>query len=597
MKTPRFSLVITILVVILATCIGIVGTASAQSVCSPATAISVPFSKDGSGTFCYQATSLCSYINSWNMNSLSVNGTSYTNVYVPASSIAPLNGVYTITYNGGFAWSHFEIAGTCSGGGPTNTPVPPTNTPSVPTNTPTRTNTSSVPTNTPTRTNTPIPGTPTPTPTRTNTSSVPTNTPTRTNTASVPTNTPVPPTATQGGAGTCSPVNATISAPFSKDGAGTFCWQSNNLGGYVNSWNLASLTINGMNATNVYVGSGSYPAQIGGYWYVVYNSSVSWGHFEAAGTGGPTNTPAGPTNTPTRTPTPGPTNTPGPTPTPGAGFTGNGTWFTALGSPYGGCGIAQSALDTQNFIALNVQNSPGDYTSFYSRPLDSSHASVIGAWNNGLNCGRWVKVTISDYCNGINDGAINQPFCRGGLGYVADAYNGATLNMIVADSCYDSNAWCRDDPYHIDLAEASLNTFLLNGVPVGDMNPAHWNNRHVTWEYITAPNYTGDINIGFIQGSQTYWTAVGITHLFNGIHGMDYYNGSAWVSAPMDADLGQVYLIGPTVSGTTNYQIRVYDVNNQLINGGRIYNFSLPASCGSQCGDPYTAATYTTTQP
>ncbi|HTL18244.1 MAG TPA: cellulose-binding protein, partial [Patescibacteria group bacterium] len=259
--------------------------------------------------------------------------------------------------------------------------------------------------------------------------------------------------------------------------------------------------------------------------------------------------------------------------------------------------IAQSALDTQNFIALNVQNSPGDYTTFYPRPLDATHASVMGEWNNGHNCGRWVKVTISDYCNGTNDGAQNQPFCRGGLGYVADAYNGATLDMQVSDSCYDSNAWCRDDRYHIDLAHAALNTFMKNGVPVGDMEPLHWNNRHVSWQYETAPNYTGDINIGFIQGAQVWWTPVGVTHLFNGIHGMDYFNGTTWVAAAMDADLGQVFMVSPVVAGTTSYQIRVYDVNNQLINGGRIYSFSLPAACGGQCSAGWTSTTYTTSQP
>jgi endo-1,4-beta-D-glucanase Y len=106
----------------------------------------------------------------------------------------------------------------------------------------------------------------------------PTNTPTRTPTVTpviTPTITPTQPT------GGCSPVTSTITAPFTYDGAGTFCWQSSNLGSYVNSWNLTTLSINGANFTNLYVASGSYPAKIGGYWYVSYNSSVAWGHFEA----------------------------------------------------------------------------------------------------------------------------------------------------------------------------------------------------------------------------------------------------------------------------------------------------------------------------
>ena len=99
-----------------------------------------------------------------------------------------------------------------------------------------------------------------------------------------PTRTPTPvivASPTPGSGSTCSPVSATITAPFTYDGAGTFCWQSTNLGSYINSWNTTSITLNGVNVSNLYVASGSYPAKIGGFWYVNYNSSVAWGHFEA----------------------------------------------------------------------------------------------------------------------------------------------------------------------------------------------------------------------------------------------------------------------------------------------------------------------------
>ena len=126
--------------------------------------------------------------------------------------------------------------------------------------------------------------TPTRTPTRTNTptgpSSTPTRTPTRTNTPTGPTATPTR-TPTPGSGSACSPVTSSISAPFTFDGAGTFCWQTSNLGSYVNSWNLASLTINGVNLTNLYVASSSYPAKINGFWYVSYTGSFAWSHFEA----------------------------------------------------------------------------------------------------------------------------------------------------------------------------------------------------------------------------------------------------------------------------------------------------------------------------
>lgn len=168
-KVRRFSLAITLLVVILATIAGGIGmrTASAATVCSPATAISVPYAKDGVGDICLVATSLCSYINSWNLTTLEVNGAAYTNLYVAGSSIAPLNGVYTIHYVSTVTWGHFEIAGTC--GGPTNTPLP--------ANTTTRTPTQG---SGPTNTRTPTTG-PSLTPTRTLTRTLtPAITPTRT---------------------------------------------------------------------------------------------------------------------------------------------------------------------------------------------------------------------------------------------------------------------------------------------------------------------------------------------------------------------------------------------------------------------------------
>jgi cellulose binding protein with CBM2 domain len=274
--------------------------------------------------------------------------------------------------------------------------------------------------------------------------------------------------------------------------------------------------------------------------------------------------------------------------------TGNATWFTGLGSPYGGCGLPQADLDSQNFLALNVQNSPGVYSNL-PRPIPAADASEIGMFDNGLNCGRWVQVTIGDYCTGINDGAPNEPFCRDGS-WVADQFNGATLDMVVADSCDDGNAWCKDDPYHVDLAQASLNLFELNGQPVGDMYPNSWNNRQVSWQFIAAPNYTGDIDIGAIQGAQPYWPAIAISHLPNGIHGVQYLANGVWVSAGMDSDQGDDYIIGPTTgTGTpgTQYEIQVTDASGNLVNNGEIYSFTLPAGCTDGCPAAYTPVSYT----
>ena len=88
-------------------------------------------------------------------------------------------------------------------------------------------------------------------------------------------------TATPNSGSTCSPVTATITAPFTFDGAGTFCWQSSNLGSYINNWNMQSLTINGVNFTGAYVPASSYPPKINGFWYVSYVGNFPWSHFEA----------------------------------------------------------------------------------------------------------------------------------------------------------------------------------------------------------------------------------------------------------------------------------------------------------------------------
>ncbi len=309
------------------------------------------------------------------------------------------------------------------------------------------------------------------------------------------------------------------------------------------------------------------------------------------------------TSTPTSATSPTPAVTPTPTsftpinpstPLPLTGsHTGNATWFSSSGAPYGGCGVPQANLDSQNFVAVNVQNTPGDYSTFLSRPISSPFASKIGFFSNGQNCDRWVQVTIGNYCTGVNDGAPNQPFCRNGS-WVADKYNGATLTMLVADSCQDGNAWCRDDPNHLDLAQGSLNQFVLNGQPVGNMYPNSWNNRQISWQFVPTPNYTGDITLGFLQSANPYWSAISVNHLPNGIHGVQYYQNGIWVSAPLDGDLGQDFIIQPTVAAGPNYQIRVFDANNQAINNGRIYNFSYPAGCGSSCNGAVTPITYTT---
>ncbi|MFC7479483.1 cellulose binding domain-containing protein [Luedemannella flava] len=276
------------------------------------------------------------------------------------------------------------------------------------------------------------------------------------------------------------------------------------------------------------------------------------------------------------------------TPTP---VTGNATYFDGLGSPYGGCGLPQAELDIQDFVALNVFDTPGDY-AFYPRPLTGDNLSKLGMWNNGHNCGRYVEVTIGDFCTGVNDGARGQAFCRNGS-WVGDEFNGAKLTMIVADSCGDDNAWCRDDPYHLDFSKPSLSRFVKDGVTMTGL-PNKFNNRRISWQFVDPPSYSGDIRIGFMQGAQAWWPAIAVGHLANGIHGVEYLANGVWQPATQNGDMGQSFIIGGTASGGTSFQIRVRDRNDQLINGGRVYSFALPSSCGSRCGNAYTGVTYTT---
>jgi hypothetical protein len=266
-----------------------------------------------------------------------------------------------------------------------------------------------------------------------------------------------------------------------------------------------------------------------------------------------------------------------------------GTWFDGLGSPYGGCGVPQDLLETQYFVALNVYNTPGEYSKFPVRPLQGADLVATGPFENGLNCGRWVQVSLGAYCKGTNDGAPNQPFCRGdGAAWIDDDYSGGMLDMLVADSCGDGNAWCRDSRLHLDLSKISLANFKKNGQVLTGLEPAHWNNRGLSWKYIPAPNYSGDIRIHFLKGTQKWWTAIMINQLQNGIHAVEQKVDGIWKKAERYSDLGQGFILFPSDS----FCIRIYDVEDKLIQGGREYVFAPPLSCGGTCSEAATLAPY-----
>jgi hypothetical protein len=277
-------------------------------------------------------------------------------------------------------------------------------------------------------------------------------------------------------------------------------------------------------------------------------------------------------------------------------YEGVSTHFEALGTPYGGCGVPLGLLDTEHFVALNVFSTPNiDAHQDYTRPIAPENAHLIGEFDNGMNCGRWVKVTIMENCvGGINDGALNQEFCRGPNGqWVHDKYSGAVLYMIVTDACGDNNGWCRNSAFHLDLFTESLNKFEIDGQPVGDMYPLHFNNRKIAWEYVKAPNYQGDIDIYFLQDAQYYWPAIMVNKLENGISAVEQKINGQWQPAIRNSDMGQAFIL----SGSGQFTIRVKDSDGNYINFAREYTFSMPVSCGAKCLLPATKTDYTAYTP
>lgn len=74
------------------------------------TTITAPFTFDGAGTHHWKIAVIPNYVNSWNLSSLSINGTSFLNLYVGLSQLpAKQDGYYYIDFTGPYNWSHIEI--------------------------------------------------------------------------------------------------------------------------------------------------------------------------------------------------------------------------------------------------------------------------------------------------------------------------------------------------------------------------------------------------------------------------------------------------------------------------------------------------------
>jgi len=266
------------------------------------------------------------------------------------------------------------------------------------------------------------------------------------------------------------------------------------------------------------------------------------------------------------------------------------TYFDKIGTPTGGCGVPEEHLDTPHYVALNVQFTPSDYTSQTVRP--NPRIETTGIFANGLNCGRWVRVTLTKSCAGFNNNGTRAENICPEANLVPHPMAGASLDMIVADSCQDGNGWCRDDKFHLDLHRSSLAQFTKDNKTIDISTP--WSNPQITWQFIKAPNYVGDIKIGLGANWQKDYLPVILTHLENGLHGVEVEVNGKWDIAKMTSDNGQSYIL-PNAAKPP-FKIRVKGADDLLINGGRIYQFTLPPACGgaAACPAAYTKVDYTT---
>lgn len=303
---------------------------------------------------------------------------------------------------------------------------------------------------------------------------------------------------------------------------------------------------------------------------------------------------------------------------------GMATYFLGVGFPYGACGVPEevagieAGLDTLSgqanpidYVALNVYDTPRDYTPPGPRPLTGADTTRLGEYDNGRNCGRWLRLTLGDTCDGANDGAMNKDFCRGGTGWHPNLHTGSQAYAVVFDQCTDGNAWCRDSRWHLDLHVTILGRLRKEGIllpplavpvlgpdgkPKADPNNpwaveyrvTGFENPKVSWEYVQAPNYQGEPRFWFSMDSKAWYMRLIVTHLPNGIHGLDQLVDGVWKPARMEGDAGQMWLL-PDPSGKS-FTVRLTDAQDQPVMGGRTWTFDYPTACGASCSKPATSA-------
>ena len=86
------------------------GGGDTDATCESPTAVSLPFSRDGAGTYCLVTSGNVNFINSWNTELVEINGVDFTNKW-SNSMPARIDGKYYIRYRASVGWAHLEVVG------------------------------------------------------------------------------------------------------------------------------------------------------------------------------------------------------------------------------------------------------------------------------------------------------------------------------------------------------------------------------------------------------------------------------------------------------------------------------------------------------
>jgi hypothetical protein len=279
----------------------------------------------------------------------------------------------------------------------------------------------------------------------------------------------------------------------------------------------------------------------------------------------------------------------------GRTFSGYGTDFEKLGEPYGGCGVPESLLFDDNgkklpYIALNVQNTTIE-EPILPRPIQQ--ADKVGLFANGRNCGRWIEITVGNDCRNATQNAHEGKICVQADGShgpeyykTQDELNGKVLYGVIADSCQDPNYWCRNSQEHVDISTHEL----LDMLAEWGSDRTKWNNRQVTWKFISEPPAKFQLRepkFAWAPNAMPYWPALIIYNLRNGLSKVEIKSKDSWIPATMNSDMGQLWILAapdssPQPGQGAVYSARIYDASETLLG---TYELTLPAECEKGCKD------------